>query len=90
MAVGVQTDICTPALTTFGSHELKEHFLRPTIAGDFVGCLGVSEPDAGSDVAGIKTKAVKQGGRCTVCSIDEDFILLRHRGKLILMTGDIR
>eukprot|EP00794_Sanderia_malayensis_P003014 gene3014-3472_t len=61
MAIGVQTDMCTPALAKFGSHELKQQFLAPTIAGDYVGCIGVSEVEAGSDVAGIKTKAVKDG-----------------------------
>lgn len=57
MAIGVQTDMCTPALARFGSPELREVFLRPAIAGDAVGCIGVSEPGAGSDVAAIKTHA---------------------------------
>ncbi|XP_073438156.1 probable acyl-CoA dehydrogenase 6 isoform X3 [Dendrobates tinctorius] len=61
MAIGVQSDMATPALTRFGSDELKRQFLAPTIAGDVVACLGVSETGAGSDVASIKTKAVKKG-----------------------------
>ncbi len=61
MAIGVQTDMCTPALHRFGSEELKREFLAPSIAGDLVGCLGVSEPGAGSDVASIKTEARKDG-----------------------------
>ncbi|CAH3120939.1 unnamed protein product [Porites lobata] len=61
MAIGVQADMATPALMRFGSEELKKQFLVPTIAGDFVACLGVSEPGAGSDVASIKTVAVKKG-----------------------------
>ncbi len=61
MAIGVQTDMCTPALHNFGSHELKEEFLAPAIAGEMVGCVGVSEPGAGSDVAGVKTVARKDG-----------------------------
>lgn len=61
MAVGVQTDMATPALARFGSDELKRKFLAPTIAGDMVVCLGVSEPGAGSDVANIQTKAEKKG-----------------------------
>src|SRR5574337_220341 len=60
-AIGVQTDMCTPALARFGSDELKREFLAPAIAGDVVGCIGVSEPGAGSDVAGIKTTARKDG-----------------------------
>jgi citronellyl-CoA dehydrogenase len=62
MAIGVQTDMCTPALAKFGSDELKREFLAPSIAGDLVGCIGVSEPQAGSDVAAIKTTARKDGG----------------------------
>jgi citronellyl-CoA dehydrogenase len=61
MAIGVQTDMCTPALARFGSEELKKQFLAPTIAGDMVGCIGVSEPGAGSDVASIKSYARKDG-----------------------------
>lgn len=61
MAIGVQTDMCTPALARFGSDELRREFLVPSIAGDMVGCIGVSEPGAGSDVAGIKSHARKDG-----------------------------
>ena len=61
MAIGVQTDMCTPALARFGSDALRREFLAPAIAGDQVGCIGVSEPGAGSDVAGIKSVARKDG-----------------------------
>jgi citronellyl-CoA dehydrogenase len=61
LAIGVQTDMCTPALARFGSDELREKFLTPAISGDMVGCIGVSEPGAGSDVAGLKTTATKEG-----------------------------
>ncbi len=61
MAIGVQTDMCTPALARFGSDELKAQFLAPAIAGDMVGCIGVSEPGAGSDVSAIKSVARKDG-----------------------------
>lgn len=61
MAIGVQTDMSTPALNRFGSDELKREFLAPAIAGDMVGSIGVSEPGAGSDVASIKTYAKKDG-----------------------------
>lgn len=57
MAIGVQTDMATPALANHGSHFLKENFLKPAIAGDMVSCIGVSEPHAGSDVANIKSTA---------------------------------
>ena len=61
MAIGVQTDMATPALARFGSDAAKEDFLRPSIAGDYVACLGVSEVGSGSDVASIKTTAKKDG-----------------------------
>jgi citronellyl-CoA dehydrogenase len=61
MAIGVQTDMATPALARFGSDEVKKEFLAPSISGDYVACLGVSEVGAGSDVASIKTTARKDG-----------------------------
>ena len=61
LSIGVQTDMCTPALARFGSDELKRDYLAPAIAGDMVGCIGVSEVGAGSDVAGLKTTARKDG-----------------------------
>lgn len=62
MAIGVHTDMCTPAMNRFGSGHVKRNFLAPSIAGDVVGCLGVSEPGGGSDVAAVKTTARKEGG----------------------------
>ncbi|WP_027015105.1 acyl-CoA dehydrogenase family protein [Comamonas composti] len=62
MAIGVQTDMSTPALARFGSDELKRDFLAPSVAGRMVGCIGVSEPGAGSDVSGVKSTARKDGG----------------------------
>ncbi len=61
MAIGVQTDMATPALARFGSHELRREFLEPSISGEYVACLGVSEVGAGSDVASIRTTARKDG-----------------------------
>src|ERR1700684_1423642 len=61
MAIGVQTDMATPALARFGSDEVRREFLTPSISGDYVACLGVSEVGAGSDVASIKTQARKDG-----------------------------
>ncbi len=62
MAIGVQTDMATPALARFGSDALKHEFLAPAIRGEQVACIGVSEPGAGSDVAAIKTTARKDDG----------------------------
>ena len=61
MAIAVQTNMATPALHRFGSDELKERYLKPAMAGEYVLSVAVSEPDAGSDVAGIRTKAVRDG-----------------------------
>ena len=61
MAIGVQTDMATPALARFGSDELCREFLAPSITGEAVFSIGVSEPHAGSDVAAIKTNARKDG-----------------------------
>lgn len=61
MAIGVQTDMCTPALARFGSDSLRKEYLAPAIAGDMVGCIGVSEVGGGSDVAALKTSARSDG-----------------------------
>jgi len=61
MAIGVQTDMATPALARFGSDELRKEYLAPAIAGDMVVSIAVSEAGAGSDVASIKTTARKEG-----------------------------
>jgi len=61
MSIAVQTDMATPALARFGSDKLRKDFLEPSIRGDFVACLGVSEPGGGSDVAAATTTARRQG-----------------------------
>ena len=61
-AIGVQSDMATPALARFGSNALRREFLIPSIKGEFVACIGVTEPSAGSDVANITTTARKDGG----------------------------
>ena len=63
MAVGVQTDMATPSLHQHGSEELKRRFLAPALRGEMVTSIAVTEPDAGSDVAAIKTRAVRDGDR---------------------------
>jgi len=61
MAIGVQTDMATPALARYGSDDVRREFLAPSISGEYVACLGVSEVGAGSDVASIRTTARKDG-----------------------------
>ena len=61
MGIGIQCDIATPSLVKHGSEKLKELFLRPTISGEKVACLGVSEVGGGSDVASLRTTARREG-----------------------------
>ena len=61
MALGVQTDMATPAIAEFGSDDQKDRYLRPAIAGTKIAAIAITEPDAGSDVAAITTRAVRDG-----------------------------
>jgi citronellyl-CoA dehydrogenase len=70
MALGVQTDMATPALHNFGSDHLRETYLKPAVEGEMVACVGVSETTAGSDVAAVQTTARKDGG---------DYVISGHK-----------
>jgi citronellyl-CoA dehydrogenase len=61
MAIGVQTDMATPALAEFGTDDQRDRWLRPALAGTKIGAIAITEPDAGSDVAAIRTRAVRDG-----------------------------
>ena len=61
MGISVQTDMATPSLHRFGSDALREKYLTPAIRGEMVAAIAVTEPGAGSDVAGIETRAVRDG-----------------------------
>jgi citronellyl-CoA dehydrogenase len=61
MGISVHTDMATPSLHQFGSDELKRKYLVPSITGEVVSAIAVTEPDGGSDVASIKTRAVRDG-----------------------------
>lgn len=60
-ALAVQTDMCTPPILQFGTEEQKERYLKPALRGELIGAIGITEPDAGSDVAAIRTRAVRDG-----------------------------
>jgi len=62
MAVGVHTDMASPHLYWTGSEALKERYLPDICAGRSLCCIAVTEPGGGSDVAAIKTRAVREGG----------------------------
>ena len=61
MGISVQTDMATPSLHQYGTDELKQRYLVPAIRGEHVAAIAVTEPDAGSDVSAIKTRAVRDG-----------------------------
>jgi citronellyl-CoA dehydrogenase len=61
MGLLVQSDMATPVINDLGSREVKDEFLVPAIRGEKIAALGVSEPGAGSDVAGLRTTARKVG-----------------------------
>ena len=61
MAISVQSDMATPSLHRYGSEELKQQYLVPAVAGTAVAAVAVTEPDAGSDVAGLRTRARRDG-----------------------------
>lgn len=62
MGLLVQSDMATPCIGELGTKEQKEEFLTPALKGDKIAALGVSEPGAGSDVAGLRTTARSDGG----------------------------
>ncbi|TWP33957.1 acyl-CoA dehydrogenase family protein [Leekyejoonella antrihumi] len=61
MAINVQSNMATPSLAEYGTAEQKRQFLAPAIAGTAVAAIGVTEPDTGSDVSALRTKAKRDG-----------------------------
>jgi alkylation response protein AidB-like acyl-CoA dehydrogenase len=61
MGMAVHTDMATPPIHLLGSEDLKQRYLVPAIKGEKISCLGITEPGAGSDVAGIRTTAIRDG-----------------------------
>jgi alkylation response protein AidB-like acyl-CoA dehydrogenase len=84
MAVAVQTDMATPPVHLFGTEEQKQRYLAPAIKGQKIACLGITEPDAGSDVAGIKTTAVRDGDEWVING-SKVFITNGHRADFIVL-----
>jgi alkylation response protein AidB-like acyl-CoA dehydrogenase len=84
MGVAVQTDMAMPPILAFGTEEQKLQWAAPAIAGTKILCLGISEPDAGSDVAGIKTRAVKDGDEYVING-SKTFITNGHRAHAIVL-----
>ena len=84
MGIAVQTDMTIPPILRFGTEEQKRAWAAPAIAGTKILCLGITEPDAGSDVAGIKTRAVRDGGEYVING-SKTFITNGHRAHAIVL-----
>src|SRR4051795_6159209 len=84
MAVAVQTDMALPPILAFGSEEQKREWAEPAIKGEKILCLGITEPDAGSDVAGIKTRAVRDGDEYVING-SKTYITNGHRADAIVL-----
>jgi alkylation response protein AidB-like acyl-CoA dehydrogenase len=84
MGVAVHTDMATPPIHVFGTEEQKQAYLVPAIRGEKISCLGITEPDAGSDVSGIKTRAVRDGDEWVING-SKTFITNGHRADFIVL-----
>ncbi|MDP9325146.1 MAG: acyl-CoA dehydrogenase family protein, partial [Candidatus Dormibacteraeota bacterium] len=76
--LGAHAQIALPPIASFGNEEQKQRWLAPGIKGEKIAALGITEPEAGSDVAGIKTRAVRDG---------DDYIL---NGSKTFITNGVR
>jgi alkylation response protein AidB-like acyl-CoA dehydrogenase len=86
MGVAVQTDMAMPPILAFGTEEQKQEWAAPAIAGQAILCIGITEPDAGSDVAGIKTRAVHDPASGEyVINGSKTFITNGHRAHAIVL-----
>jgi alkylation response protein AidB-like acyl-CoA dehydrogenase len=84
MGVAVQTDMAMPPILAFGTEEQKREWAEPAIKGEKILCLGITEPDAGSDVAGIKTRAVRDGEEYVING-SKTYITNGHRADVIVL-----
>src|ERR671936_1711734 len=84
MGIAVQTDMAMPPILAFGTEEQKRRWVVPAIAGDKILCLGITEPDAGSDVLGIKTRAVRDGDEYVING-SKTYITNGHRAHAIVL-----
>ena len=84
MGVAVHTDMATPPILAFGTEEQKQDYLVPSIRGEKISCLGITEPDAGSDVSGIKTRAVRDGDEWVING-SKTYITNGHRADFIVL-----
>jgi alkylation response protein AidB-like acyl-CoA dehydrogenase len=76
--------MATPPIHVFGTPEQKQRYLVPAIKGEKISCLGITEPDAGSDVSGIKTRAVRDGDEWVING-SKTYITNGHRADFIVL-----
>jgi citronellyl-CoA dehydrogenase len=86
MGFAVQTDMVLPPIHVLGTEDQKQRYLVPGIKGEKIGCLGITEPGAGSDVAGIRTKAIRDGDEYVI-SGSKTFITNGARADFILLVA---
>src|SRR5437764_6425759 len=84
MGIAVHTDMAMPPILAFGSEEQKQEWVVPAIRGEKILCLGITEPDAGSDVAHIKTRAVRDGDEWVING-SKTYITNGHRADVIVL-----
>jgi alkylation response protein AidB-like acyl-CoA dehydrogenase len=84
MGVAVHTDMAMPPILAFGTEEQKQEWVVPAIAGQKILCLGITEPDAGSDVQAIKTRAVRDGDDYVING-SKTYITNGHRADVIVL-----
>src|SRR3978361_480925 len=84
MGIAVHTDMATPPILQFGTEEQKQNYLVPAIKGEKISCLGITEPDAGSDVSGIRTRAVRDGDEYVING-SKTYITNGHRSDVSVL-----
>jgi alkylation response protein AidB-like acyl-CoA dehydrogenase len=84
MGIAVHTDMAMPPILAFGTEEQKQEWVVPAIKGEKILCLGITEPDAGSDVSGIKTRA-RRDGDDYVINGSKTYITNGHRADVIVL-----
>ncbi|HEX2910627.1 MAG TPA: acyl-CoA dehydrogenase family protein [Chloroflexia bacterium] len=78
MGLGVHTDMVLPTILKFGTEEQKQKYVRKGVSGEWIGCLGITEPNTGSDVQSIRTWAKRDG---------DDYII---NGSKLYITNGVR
>ena len=86
MGFAVQTDMVLPPVHLLGTEEQKQKYLVPGIKGEKIGCLGITEPGAGSDVAGIRTTAIRDGDEFVING-SKTFITNAPRADFIVLVA---